>query len=199
MKRPVVEAEFIPVRLRDLDSVTGELLVISLFNDEKPPTGLAGLVDWRMDGLLSRTRLHPDPASNPNPLYHGMVLGSFPADFQEKLMFPVSHKLPFSNAIVVGMGEKNGFDTSAYRAMVSTIVDAASHLKANSMVLQLPGWQRAGIPARRAIEYFMESYLKRHQEGFTLPTRLCFVEHLEHQQEMAERIGEMLDPSGSKR
>lgn len=187
-----LHTQFVPIRLRNLDQGRSDLLILSLFDHERPPQGLAGLVDWRMDGLISRNRLDSTGEARGNPHYSGMALGAFACAMGEKLLFPISHKLPFSTAMVMGLGKVSEYDSARYRQAVDLLVDAACSLRAQSLTLRLPGWTQAGLPARRAIEAFVLSWQAAKNQGRTVPTHITFVEELAHQGEMAERIEEML-------
>jgi len=51
--------------LDELDNLKAELLVVTLIRGDRPPHGVVGLVDWRMNGFLSdlilRDKLNGDP------------------------------------------------------------------------------------------------------------------------------------------
>ena len=39
---------------RSLDELNTDLIVASLFETERPPRGVCGLADWRLNGFISR-------------------------------------------------------------------------------------------------------------------------------------------------
>lgn len=177
--------------MRDLDSVSGELLVLTLFEEDQPPLGLTGLVDWRLDGLISRLRattLHPD---HDNPYYRGLVLGRFHARAGEKLLFPAHSRVPFFHVMVFGLGTKKEYNGQRYREAVREILRSVSLLGTKQMTLQLPGWTVAGLPARRACEVFMSELQALKNQGINVPRSVCFVEDVEYQAEMDEKIREV--------
>jgi len=183
---------FMAPRMKDLDTAMGELLVVGVFDDERPPHALAGLVDWRMDGLVSRMRLMAMRPDLPNPHYQATVMGTFSAMPDEKLLFPTQGRLPFDRVLAVGLGPAKKYDSHKYKSAVHTIVQAASAMHAAQMTLQLPGWQVAGMPARRAADVFMSEMIAVRQAGNDPPAEVCLVEVLDHQAEMDERIVEMI-------
>ncbi len=186
---------FIPVRLKDLDGEEGQLLVVSLFDDDRPPAGLTGLVDWRMDGLLSRIRATTIYPELDNPLFRSMATGPFDAREGENLLFPAGRHLPYEMVLVVGMGDGSSYNAQRYRASVTHLLEAATAMKVKQMTLQLPGWQAAGLPARRACDIFITELLSMARRKLPVPMDLCFVEELEFQAEMDERIVEILEPN----
>ena len=191
MSTPPFTYRFIPVRARDLDSVEGDLLVVPVFDDDRPPRGLAGLVDWRMDGLLSRMRLAADGGESDNPHYRELVLAPFGAEKDDKLLFPAGSKLPYFTVVVMGLGSRKKYDGARYREVVKRIAQSVVSLNVKSLTLQLPGWKAAGLPARRACEVFVSELLSLRKSGEEIPGHVCFVEALESQAEMDERIVEL--------
>lgn len=188
-----LQCGFVPVRLRDLDAAVGDMVVVTLFDEDRPPRGLAGLLDWRMDGLLSRIRVltvHPEWS---NPHVSGLMLRPFPADLGQKLLVPVSRKLRFQWALVVALGSKTRYDLAAYRQAVQVILEGAGQLRCQSVALQLPGWEAAGIPARRAIETLVSEWDSRRERKEHVPLQFTLFEPLDSQREMHERIVEILD------
>lgn len=194
MQRDEFTYRFIPIRLRDLDEEQGELLVVSLFDDDRPPNGLTGLVDWRMDGLLSRIRVMTVNPELDNPHFQGMGSGPFDAADGEKLLFPAGRHLPFDMILAIGLGSRKDYTSQRYRAAVTRILEAAAALKVKGMTLQLPGWAGAGLPARRACDIFVTELLAMSRKKLPVPLDICFVEELEFQAEMDERIVEILNP-----
>jgi len=185
--------QFVPVRMRDIDTLEGGLVAVALFDDDRPPGGLAGLVDWRMDGLISRIRVTTVYPDMQNPHYKGLALGPFGAGLAEKLLFPAGRLLPFFRILVVGMGSRKGYNSQRYKAVVEAVVGSASSLRVDKLTLRLPGWKAAGLPARRACDIFVSKLMSVKSAGEHIPGHICFVENLEHQGEMDEKIGEILD------
>ena len=50
----MIELRFVAPDLRRLDEVGSEVVVCGIWKDERPFTGLACLLDWRLAGRLSR-------------------------------------------------------------------------------------------------------------------------------------------------
>lgn len=188
-----VQCGFVPVRLRDLDGASGDIIVVGFFDEDHPPKGLAGLVDWRMDGLLSRIRVltvHPEWS---NPHVSGLMLRPVPADFGQKLLVPVGRKLRFQWALLLALGHRTDYSLTLYRQAIQTMLEGVGQLKCASVGLQLPGWDAAGIPPRRAIETLLYEWASRKEKGLPVPTQFTLFEPLDNQREMHERIVEMLE------
>jgi len=191
--------EFIPVRQRDLDATQGDLLVASLFEEDRPPHGLTGLVDWRMDGLISRIRVRTIRPEATNPHYEGLALGPFHAGENEKLLFPAGEKLSHFTVMVLGLGSRRTYNSDRYKGAVATVLQAAASLGAERLTLQLPGWLDAGLPARRACDLFMTELVELRRRKPKVLKHVCFTEDLEHQAEMDEKIGEVRSAENRRR
>ena len=50
----MLELRFVAPDLRRLEQVGGEVVACGAYRDERPFSGLAGLLDWRLAGRLSR-------------------------------------------------------------------------------------------------------------------------------------------------
>ena len=193
MRAEPFKYEFIPVRMKDLDSLAGGILALGVFEEDQPPPGLPGLVDWRMDGLISRIRLATVRPDLDNPHYEGLVLGPFSATLGENLLFPAGRLLPFFMILVVGLGSRGQYNSQKYKAVVESLLDSVSSLKAEKLTLQLPGWKAAGLPARRACDLFASHLVKIKAKGRDIPAHVTLVEELEHQGEMDEKLVEIFD------
>ena len=80
--------ELILAELPALDRQSDDLLVLGLLEDERPLAGLAGLVDWRLCGALSRW------------LVSGFASGSW----GENVIYPSSARLAHNATLVLGLG-----------------------------------------------------------------------------------------------
>jgi len=188
-----LQVSFVPVTLRDLDSSAGQMVIVTLFDEERPPRGLSGLVDWRLDGLVSRIRMVTLDPKWSTPHHGGSVLRPFPAAFGEKLLIPVGKKMRFEWAMVVGLGQTSEFTLARYRSAIELMLEGVGQMQCSTISMQLPGWEAAGIPARRAIETLLYEWKNRRDNGKPAPGSITVFEPLAAQREMHERVVEMLE------
>ncbi|MBX3184798.1 MAG: leucyl aminopeptidase [Polyangiaceae bacterium] len=135
-----MDLRFVAPSLRRLDLAGAEVLVCCLVQGERPPGGVAGLIDWRFSGKLSRL------------LLRGFVTG----ELGEVVLLPGRPKLPFDKLLFFGLGEAKGFDERVYRMTVERILERLAGLNTRRAVVELPG--RAGelISAERAAAVLLE-------------------------------------------
>lgn len=129
-----MDLRFTAPNLRKLDLLGTEVLVATLTADERPPQGVAGLVDWRLAGRLSRL------------LQSGFATGKS----GEVLLVPGKPKLPFDKILLFGIGERTRFDEAAFQQAVEKILSTLEGLRARTAVVELPGRHFAGVAPERA-------------------------------------------------
>jgi hypothetical protein len=121
--------------LRALDRLSGEVLLCSLFEGERPPRGVAGLIDFRFGARFSRLCLT------------GFLTGR--AD--ELLLVPGRPKLPFDKIVVAGLGPEESFDDAAFEHCMARVLRALSDLQVRRATLELPGRQCNAVDPTRAM------------------------------------------------
>lgn len=163
----MLELRFVARDLRRLDEVSAEIVACGIYRDVRPFGGLAGLVDWRLAGRLSRLARE------------GFVLG----EIGELVAVPVRPRLPFDHLLVAGLGPRSAFGDAAFREVLERMLDALEGLHAKKAVLELPGRADDAISAERAAEILFELVGTRRDA-------LTFVEDPDDQQRIEKRVEE---------
>jgi hypothetical protein len=135
-----MDLRFLAPELRRLDTASVELCACSIWNDERPVRGFAGLLDWRLGGRISAL------------LKSGFVRG----DSGETILVPGKPHVPFEKVLVVGLGARNDFDESAFRAGLLHIATALQGLRIRRAVVELPGRASGAIEPEPAITLTLE-------------------------------------------
>ncbi len=138
MKIDVIEQD-----LHKIDEVRVDLIIASAFAEDRPFKGLAGLIDWRMCGPLSR-----------------LAIDKFlTGELREALLMPCSNRLPSSLIVVVGLGSRANFLSTAMAAFdkISSVIKG---LKVKEILMDLPGLNQNIIGVNRAVKMFMDSMKK---------------------------------------
>lgn len=148
-----MDLRFTTPELRTLDLIGTEILVAGLASDERPPHGVAGLVDWRLAGRISRL------------MKRGFATGAL----GEVVMVPAKPRLPFEKVLLFGLGAQADFEEAVFRFVVERVLGTLSDLRVRSAVVELPGRHFGGIAADRAADILLESAgSSREHEVWTL-------------------------------
>jgi hypothetical protein len=131
----------LPLDLVRWDETRRDCLVLSVFRDERPLRGAAGLADWRMCGRLSR-------------LVRANRIG---ADANETMMLPPGRRLAFGKILWFGLGESKGYSDDRFRKDLMWIVDVVAKANITDWAFQPPGRASGLIGARRAIEIMLDT------------------------------------------
>jgi hypothetical protein len=136
-----LDLRFTTPSLRRLDLAGTEVLVAPLAEDERPPHGVAGLVDFRLAGRISRL------------IQRGFATGML----GEVLLVPGKPKLPFDKILLFGIGSMPTFDENVFRSVIAQILTTLEGLRARTAVVELPGRHLGAIAAERAADILLES------------------------------------------
>lgn len=134
---------FIAPRLDRLDEQpSGGLLGVFLPGERSPLNGVAGLVDWRLLGHLSR-----------------LVIDSFiTGNRDEAVLVPLGTRLPHDHLVILGLGEPGGFSKEVYKNALIRLLRCADDLGHHSITLALPGRPEGLCETGEAIEEFLGIY-----------------------------------------
>lgn len=146
-------------------------LVLSLFTDERPLRGVAGLADWRLGGRLSRL------------LKAGRMTGR---SGEVTLLPPSRRRLPFERLVLFGLGESDHpglFGEERYRDAVGRMRAVLEKAGIQRYAIQPPGRATGLIAPRRALELWLEVAADDH-----IPAEVTVIESASGQKEMSEAL-----------
>lgn len=117
-------------------------LVLGCFSDEKPPRGACGLIDWRLNSLISRE------------IKQGHING----EFQEKVIIPFPGRIKADFLFLFGLG---GLSDISYDRMYNAayeIAGAVDALKFQEFSFDLPGDGRSKLNAAGMLEAMITGF-----------------------------------------
>lgn len=164
----MLDLRFVPRALRSLDEVSAEVITCGIYRDERPLHGLAGLLDWRLAGRLSRLAKQ------------GFLLG----EVGELLALPVRPRLPFDKLIVAGLGPRSAFGETTFKTVLERTLDGLEGLHVKKAIVELPGRGDDAISVERATEMLLDLIGDDERDALT------FVEDPPEQQRIEKRVQE---------
>jgi hypothetical protein len=137
----MVELRFVPPDLRRIDEAEAEVIACGVFRDVRPLTGLAGLLDWRLAGRLSKLARE------------GFLVG----DVGEVLVLPARPRLPFDKVLAYGLGPRASFGDATFKTCIERVREALAGLSVKKALVELPGrGEPALFEAERAAEALVD-------------------------------------------
>lgn len=167
-----MDLRFIFPHLRRLDCASTEVLVAVILEDERPPHGVAGLVDWRLYGRLSRL------------MQSGFVTGQL----GEVVLLPGKPQLPFDKLLLFGTGLRSDFGDRVYRTVLLKILSTLEGIRARTAVVELPGRHFGGISPEQASAILLELALDRPAHDSWTLVETAEAQRSIHQQLVHERL-----------
>lgn len=104
------------------DTLQREALAFGIFSDERPPRGICGFVDWRLNGIIS----------------HGIAKGHIRGTFREKILIACPSRIPASKIILFGLGRSSEITYEKFRVMGYSLSEAMDGLRCQDYVLNFP-------------------------------------------------------------
>ena len=166
----MIDLRFVAPDLRRLDELSAEVVVCGIWRDERPLTGLASLLDWRLSGRLSRLAKQ------------GFLVG----EVGEVLVLPCRPRLPFDKLLVCGLGPRASFGDTTFRTVLARALDALTGLSVKKAVVELPGrtTPHGGVDAEHAAEILLDLIGEDERDG------LRFVEEPDGQRRIEKHAQE---------
>lgn len=122
---------------------TAELLVVTAFADERPLKGLAGIVDWRLRGKLSRQ----------------LQAGFVDAAWQQRLLCPTGGLLPHERVLLLGLGSSTEHRTDRAIEAAAQAAAVAKDLGATAITCALFGLRRLPSPIARTAQALVDAIM----------------------------------------
>lgn len=161
--------------LEQLDELSGTCLVLTAFSDDRPFRGLTSLVDWRLNGQLSR-----------------LLLREFvDAHFQESLLAPVSGRLPFQRILLVGMGRRTEFGAQRFEDICRFVFRSLVGLGITDVAMTLPGLVGREVGLRQAMAGWRRALLEEFDARWLAQLEITLLESPEVQREIADTLRQL--------
>lgn len=131
-----IDIRFAAPDMAHVDALRCEVLVLTCFADERPLRSIAGLVDWRMCGFLSKR------------MFDGFITGHA----GEQVLIPTQGRIPVDKILLFGLGEQPRFATADGEQQIRRIFDTLADLGLRTAGIVLPGRSTDCLDAKTAME-----------------------------------------------
>jgi hypothetical protein len=111
------------------DVLACETLILGFFSDERPPKGYCGLVDWRLNGMISTE----------------IAAGRISGNFLEKIACSFPGRIRVSRILLFGMGELSELTYDRLYSAGFEMARTASGLGAMDLALPMPAAGRGAL------------------------------------------------------
>lgn len=122
-----------------IDKVPAELVLLMHYQQQVPLHGLLGLMDWRLNGRLSR-------------LIQDKI---FTGKAREMLLLPAEHRFKADKLVLLGLGRKEEFEEGHIAQVFDYIFQATSKMKAAQVCLSLSKLLPTQFEWRNAVRLFV--------------------------------------------
>jgi len=117
-------------------------LVLGYFSDEKPPRGICGLIDWRLNGMISRE----------------IRQGHLNGEFKEKVIIPCPERISSDFLFLFGLGCLSDITYDRIYNAAYEIAGAVDKMKFRDFAFDLPGEGRSELTTAGILETMITGF-----------------------------------------
>ena len=111
-------------------------LVLGVFEDEKPPRGICGFIDWRLGGMISRE------------IKQGRIGG----EFEEKIIIPYPPRVGAEILLLFGLGKVSDISYDKIYNAAYLVTKTVEGMALNSFAFDLYGEGRSNLVTPNIVE-----------------------------------------------
>ena len=104
-------------------------LALGIFADEKPPRGICGLIDWRLNGMISRE------------IKQGKING----EFKEKIVIPFPQRIGAEMLLLFGLGNSHDINYDKIYNAAYLIAESVDGMSLRSFAFDVCGEDRSSL------------------------------------------------------
>lgn len=126
-----------------LTKVEDKVIVAGFFSDVRPLKGLAGEIDWLFNGQISKLILD----------------GKLTGQIDDSLLL-YSNRLKTRNVLLLGMGKRERFDSSAVKNTAKLLANKLSALNIKSFTTEIFGSGYSSLEASNVFKLMLSEFKK---------------------------------------
>lgn len=149
-------------------------LVLGFFCDEKPPRGICGLIDWRLNGMISRE------------IKEGHITG----EFKEKVAIPYPERIGSELLFLSGAGCIADLSYDRIYSMAYEIAGAIDKMRLREFSFDLPGEGRSALITAGMLEAMITGFFDYLSDDVSklADTSICLMTSPERLKDVAQGI-----------
>lgn len=124
------------------DLPRNKCLALGIFSDERPPRGICGFIDWRINGFISRK----------------IKAGQITGEFREKVIIPFPGRIGSDILFLFGLGRLAELDYEKIYTSSYEIAEAVAGMKINDFAFDLHGENRSNLALAAVIESMITGF-----------------------------------------
>lgn len=118
------------------DTLSRDTLILGFFSDERPPRGFCGLVDWRLNGMISTA----------------IARGRISGDYLEKLLYAFPERIKTSRLLLLGLGATSELTYDRLYNSGYEMARTVSGIQASDLALPIPAAGRGLLKLPQMVE-----------------------------------------------
>ncbi len=158
--------------LHELDTERAVCLVLTAFADDRPLRGLAGRIDWRLNGQLSRL----------------MRDGFIDGHFSEAMLTPLTTRVPFDRLLFVGMGARAEFSEGRFAEICRFTFQTLARMHITDFAMAMPGRIGLDVGLRQALRGWEDGIAATFPAEMIRQLNICLIESADVQRELVEPL-----------
>jgi hypothetical protein len=111
-------------------------LALGIFADEKPPRGICGFIDWRLNGMISRE------------IKQGRIRG----EFKEKIVIPFPRRIGAEMLLLCGLGNSHDINYDKIYNTAYLIAETIYGMSLRSFAFDICGEDRSSLVTSNVTE-----------------------------------------------
>jgi len=124
------------ISIENPDLPKHKCLALGVFADEKPPRGLCGFIDWRLNGMISRE------------IKQGRIGGTF----QEKIIIPFPQRVGAEMLLFIGLGNISDINYNKIYNAAYLAAETVDGMAIDSFAFDLYGENRFNLVTSHIME-----------------------------------------------
>ncbi len=167
--------------LQGLDGLDVDVLAVAVFQRDRPLPDLAGLVDWRLNGQVSRV----------------LRAGRFNGELGESVLLPCGDRIGANRFVLFGLGDELAYTEGRFAEAAEWLWGISARMLATSVAMPFPGGHRSTIGPRRSARLLVSAAGRAYSgDGDALRLRLLVRQEQRREIQAAldgERTQEQID------